>query len=79
MSGSLGSRLPHSPLPALTYRGWKEGFSLSATEPLKSRRQRASSTEAHSGWVSEGVTASVAWSTRVVFIGSNGKSQTAFG
>lgn len=43
---------PFSIGPALIYRGWKEDLSTSATEPLKSRRQRASSTEARTGWVS---------------------------
>lgn len=43
---------PFSIGPALIYRGWKEDLSISATERLKSRRQRASSIEARTGWVS---------------------------
>lgn len=43
---------PFSIGPALIYRGWKEDLSISATECLKSRRQRDSSIEARTGWVS---------------------------
>lgn len=55
---------PFSTVPALIYREWKEDFSISATEPLKSGRQGASNIEAPcwaGGLVGE--RASVAWST----------------